>query len=111
MRIVVTGGRHYADAQMLFRVLDFLKPERVAQGGAPGADSLALEWCAVRKVECVSYPADWLVGGAAAGPIRNYRMLDAERPNVVIAFPGNAGTRDCMRQARAMGLLVMEVAA
>lgn len=111
MRIVVTGGRRYGGASMLFRVLDLLKPERVAQGGAPGADALALEWCAIRKVKCVSYPADWLTHGNAAGPIRNREMLTGERPDLVVAFPGNVGTRDCMRQARAMGLVVLEVAA
>lgn len=111
MRIVVTGGRLYADAQALFLVLDLLKPDRVAQGGAPGADSLALEWCAVRRVECISYPADWLTHGNAAGPIRNREMLTEERPDAVVAFPGNVGTRDCKQQARAMGLVVLEVAA
>ena len=109
MRIVVTGGRWYSDVQTVFRVLDLLSPSRVAEGGAKGADELAREWCAVRKIDCSTYHADWSAHGDAAGPIRNRTMLEEERPDAVIAFPGNAGTHDCVARARSMGLVVLEV--
>lgn len=44
----------------------------------------------------------------AAGPMRNSRMINA-RPDLVVAFPGNAGTRDCKRQARRALISVREI--
>jgi len=111
MKICVTGGRAFTDVAAVFRVLDLLRPTHVAQGGAPGLDAIARDWCAVRGVACVTYPADWSLHGRRAGPIRNREMLSEERPDALIVFPGNAGTRDCKAQARAMGVLVLEVAA
>jgi hypothetical protein len=34
-------------------------------------------------------------------------MLAAEHPDMVLAFPGGRGTADCVRRARARGLLVI----
>jgi hypothetical protein len=108
-RIVATGGRKYADAQKVREVLGALKPTCVAQGGALGADSLVRAWCAVHGVWCLTYEADWHTDGKSAGPIRNGRMLRQFAPDVVVAFPGGRGTSDCVRQAKAMGIKVMEV--
>lgn len=35
------------------------------------------------------------------GPMRNQRMLDEARPQVVIAFPGGSGTADMVDKVRA----------
>lgn len=113
MRIVVTGGRDYADRSLLYRVLDLLAPTRVAQGGARGADALAAEWCAARAaetgVDSVTYPAQWAEHGKRAGALRNAEMLAAEKPDLVLAFPGGRGTGDCTRRARELGIVVLEV--
>lgn len=108
MRIVVTGGRHYTDGGLVFAVLALLRPTHVAQGGARGCDALVREWCHSQGVKCRTYPANWDAVGRAAGPIRNREMLATEAPDLVLAFPGAAGTADCKRQARAMGLIVLE---
>lgn len=39
---------------------------------------------------------------------RNAKMLLDHRPDLVIAFPGQTGTRDCLSQARAMKISVYE---
>ena len=41
----------------------------------------------------VAVVADWSIG-RKVGPIRNQRMLDEHRPNLVVAFPGKRGTAD-----------------
>lgn len=119
-RIIVTGGRDFTDAACVDRVLDTLHQEQpitvLATGAARGADRLAEEW-AERKMPRVhlrSYPADWGKHGRAAGPVRNGRMLDEERAfmggvRIVVAFPGGRGTEDCIRQAKARGLVVCRV--
>lgn len=53
--------------------------------------------------------ADWEDLGRKAGPIRNQRMLDDGRPELVVAFPGGPGTAHMCRIAREAGVEVIEV--
>lgn len=106
MKVVVTGGRNYDDRETLYRELDKLAASYVVQGSASGADYLAKQYAAERKLPCVTVRADWQIHGRAAGPIRNCLMLKAHVDATVVAFPGNAGTANCVRQARALGMRV-----
>lgn len=45
---------------------------------------------------------------AAAGPIRNSRMLREGKPDLVLAFPGHGGTADMVKQAGEAGVGVMK---
>lgn len=111
--IVVTGGRDYHDRQHVFDVLERYTEAatsvRLAHGGAAGADSLADAWGRDDlRTEVVVYPADWQTHGRSAGPMRNHYMLEAERPMMVIAFPGGRGTDNCVAHARNLGLTVVD---
>lgn len=112
-RILVCGGRDYADQALLFGVLDMEAEQApiytIIQGGADGADRLARLWCHSRKCRFENYPADWRTHGRAAGPIRNQQMLDEGRPTKVIAFPGGRGTADMVRRAKAASVPVYEI--
>ena len=108
MRIIVTGGRDYADAKKLFAVLDSIRPTLVMHGAYRGADTLADDWAKSRGVKCKPFPADWTAHKKQAGPIRNSRMI-AEGADLVVAFPGGTGTADCVCKARAAGIEVLEV--
>lgn len=112
MRVIVCGGRDYSNVQRLEALMDgFLREfgiSRVIQGGADGADRLALKWAWKRGIPCDNFPADWALHGKAAGPIRNAQMLKEGRAQMVIAFPGGRGTADMIRQARAAGVEVVE---
>lgn len=103
IRVLVCGGRDYADRNAVFEALDEVAERhngvRIIQGGATGADALAREWCVTRHESYMNFPADWKKHGRAAGPIRNRQMLDEGRPDVVFAFPGGRGTADMIRQA------------
>lgn len=113
--ILVCGGRHYDNAAHVFTVLDGYRRHAahdaltIVQGAATGADRLAREWCIQRKVPFHNFPANWQELGNAAGPIRNARMLEAGKPDLVIAFPGGKGTADMVTKARAAGVKVVEV--
>jgi hypothetical protein len=110
---LVCGGRNYADKAQMFAALDGLRTSKhitsIVHGAASGADRLAGEWAKARGIECTSYPADWKRLGQSAGPIRNQRMLENERPSLVIAFPGGSGTADMKRRAVAAGVEVIEI--
>lgn len=103
VRVLVCGGRNYADRGRLFAAMDDLHGHldfsAVIHGGAPGADSLAGEWARSRGVEEIAVPADWKRHGKAAGPRRNQSMLDDHHPTCVVAFPGGKGTADMVRRA------------
>ena len=118
MRVLVCGGREFNDRDAVAKALRPYKPEHVTKpcehkiihGGAPGADTLAGEWAEVFGVPFRIFPADWRTHGKAAGPIRNQRMIDEGKPDIVIAFPGGRGTADMVRRARAAGIRVIEPA-
>jgi hypothetical protein len=109
MKVLVCGGRSYLDHKRVFAVLDELKPKHVVHGGASGADRCANDWALVRGVRRSIYPADWTRHGKAAGPKRNQLMLDKEKPDLVVAFPGGRGTADMVNRARAAGVRLMEI--
>jgi hypothetical protein len=84
-------------------------PARIVSGGAQGADYAAEVFAQERGIDLAVYKADWLAHGRAAGSIKNQRMLDEEKPDLVIAFPGGRGTADVKRRAREAGVPVYEV--
>lgn len=107
---VVTGGRSYADYAHVRRVLDEERPQVVVQGECPygGADALAARYCEERGIPCIGMKAHFKLLGRAAGPIRNGWMLDLLPIYKVIAFPGDRGTNDCVRQAHEREILVRD---
>lgn len=113
MRVLVCGGRTYSDIVRVFCVLDKLHVNAgidcVIQGGAKGADRLALEWAVQTNVPVKTYEADWECFGKFAGPMRNKVMLEDGKPDIVLAFPGGRGTNDMIRKARREGVEVYEI--
>jgi hypothetical protein len=114
-RLIVCGGRTYGwplkgylsesdkkhdairierERKQLFEVLDLLAPIEIAEGEAPGADSLAREWAEARKIPFQRFRALWETEGKLAGPKRNRRMFESFEPDGVVAFLGGNGTRD-----------------
>lgn len=113
MRVLVCGGRSFTDFERLKSQLDSLHAcmrfSTLIEGGAVGADTLARAWAEDAGICVEEYFADWLAYGRAAGPIRNKRMLDEGRPNLVIAFPGGRGTANMVMQATQAGVRVIEI--
>ncbi len=114
MKVLVCGGRTYADMDRMDAVLDKLHAEaiieQIIEGGANGADNLARNWALSRRVPFETFKADWENQGSFAGPMRNKRMLYEGAPDLVIAFPGNKGTANMIKQARKAGIKVIEIA-
>lgn len=111
MKIIVTGGRNYSNKEMVWIVLDSLKPTEIIHGGASGADQLASRYAIERKINQKTYRADWDRYGKSAGPIRNQLMISENKDaDLVVAFPGGLGTSGCIRIARSVALPVLEIA-
>lgn len=108
-RVLVCGGRDYRDLAHVTQVLDGLTPvpTLIMHGAARGADECGWRWACKRFVPDKAFPADWKKHGRAAGPMRNQQMIDEGKPNLVVAFPGGAGTADMVRRAKAADVPVM----
>lgn len=110
MRLLVTSGRIFSDRDFLFATLDRLHAEHhftlLIHGDARGADRLAGEWAQERGVLILACPADWKRYGRGAGPKRNRQMLD-QKPDLVVAFPGESGTRHMVIIAEEAGVQVI----
>ena len=114
MKALVCGGRHFSDEGFVFQSLDQIHSRTpisaIIEGGATGADALARKWAFASDIACDTYKADWTSHGKAAGPLRNQRMIDEGKPDLVIAFAGGRGTADMVRRAKAARLHVIETA-
>jgi hypothetical protein len=112
MRILVCGGRDYADDRALNEALDAIHREKnvtqLIHGAARGADSLAAAWGKSRGIPALAFPADWAAHGKAAGFRRNEAMLRDGRPELVVAFPGGKGTAHMVKLSRAAGVAVLQ---
>lgn len=111
LRVLVCGGRNYDDLGAVWGQLDAWHALQgpiavVIHGGARGADMLGEKWAISNNVRHMSFKPDWDQFGPAAGPIRNKRMLDEGKPDLVLAFPGGRGTADMVWQSKERGVKV-----
>ena len=114
-RILGCGGRDYCDRKWIAAHLDAFRAQYgasvICTGGARGADTLIDDWAVNHRIDRVVHPAEWDRYGKAAGAIRNVKMLQSFKPDVVIAFPGGNGTEHMVKISREAGVPVWCVAA
>jgi hypothetical protein len=115
LRLLVCGGRDYQDHHAVCKALDTVGARYgisvLISGAQTGADSLGLDWAHFRDVPVMAFPVtptEWKKIGREAGPLRNRKMLEQGRPDAVVAFPGDRGTKNMKDQARAAGLKIWE---
>jgi hypothetical protein len=102
--VLVTGGRNYANMNLVRTTLDAVNPDFLIEGGCPtGADKHARNWAEDRGVHHATVPALWNKLGKSAGPARNSVMVmmlkaleGAGMECTVFAFPGGSGTESCV---------------
>ena len=110
IRLIVAGGRDFADYQSLKTKLDyFLKDRRcddieIISGTARGADQLGERYAKERGLELVRCPAEWDKFGKRAGYLRNSHMATLAT-HCVCAWDGSSsGTRHMINLAKSAGL-------
>ena len=112
MRILVCGSRNFNDYELLKGILNDYRITEIIHGNAKGADNLGGQYgrevLQLAEERIRSFPAEWGVHGKSAGPIRNRRMLEEGRPDMVIAFrgPNSRGTQNMIDQATKAGVPV-----
>lgn len=124
MILLVTGGQTFKDEAMvasaMHKVFCTYPISAMIHGDAPGADRLAEAYCKreLPDVFLIAVPARWNLQGNVAGPIRNTLMRDlalfmspsGPKEIVLLAFPGNNGTKDMKSKCAQRGILVIEAA-
>jgi hypothetical protein len=107
--IVVTGGRDYNDWETVQKILNLFDPTLIIQGGATGADALAVKYASFYGKNWITVKADWNKYGKRAGPVRNREMIEAYPGAIIVAFPGGRGTADCVDAAVKRNRIVLRV--
>lgn len=108
MKVVVTGYRHWKDAQRVYQALREVFPDPMgggrynllAVGDCPtGGDLHAKVWWTAHMNHAMflQFDAHWTDLGHMAGPVRNNAMIDMIVPDLVLAFlhPLSRGARGC----------------
>jgi predicted Rossmann-fold nucleotide-binding protein len=112
-RVLVCGGRKFAEKELAFAVLTELHRDEgiacIIHGCQSGADTIAALWAVDVGIPHQPFPAAWSRYGNAAGPIRNRQMIIEGKPDLVIAFPGGNGTADMVAQANRAAIPVYEI--
>lgn len=115
MIVLICGGRNFHNKNLLFKILDMLPITytKIVNGAAKGADKLSTEYAEERNIPYQEYPANWDryrgLKPNPAGFIRNGEMLEKEKIDLVIAFPGGGGTKDMTTKSKAAGIEVISV--
>lgn len=116
LRVVVTGSRDGWGfnpgplVHSLAVVYDWYgRSVRLAHGNARGVDNAASRFGRSRMWEVVPYPVrrdEWAVYKGHGGHQRNARMLDTERPDLVLAliWHGSRGSTGCRDNALGRGI-------
>ena len=111
MRLIVSGGRAFADAELVqreLRQLNLRKPISVLIHGWIGPAAPVVDhWAREHGIPIVRYPPNWELYGKHAEAYRNEFMLADSRPDLIVAFPGGRDTADLVQRARNTGVAVL----
>jgi hypothetical protein len=109
VKVLICGSRGWNNIGLIReRIAQLPGNAEVIEGGAHGADILARKYALLCGLDVVEYPANWQRHGNGAGKARNIRMLEREKPDLVIAFHvgDSPGTAHTIREARKRGVPV-----
>lgn len=107
LKVLVTGGRDYSNKEKVYDVLGKIHKDKgiveLCHGAARGADDLANLWAVTQDVPRRVFPVsskEWNTLGKKAGVLRNQRMLEEFKPDLIVEFPGGTGTHDMVARGK-----------
>lgn len=119
--VLVCGSRDWddsgLDSGLMWSTLGYIRmfeDIEIIHGGARGADMHAGKWAHEYGVKTTIFEAQWNKHGKAAGPIRNQRMLDEGKPDLVVGFINDrnrksVGARHMLSIAKKAGVKCMTI--
>lgn len=113
IKVIVCGGRDFNNFILLTERLDFYLQNQgkveLVSGGANGADTLAIDYGAMRHIPINVYYADWDAHGKRAGYLRNEEMSRNATHCIAFWNGRSRGTSHMINLTRAAGLKVVVV--
>lgn len=113
-RVIIAGGRDFADYELLSKTMDEYLPEitddiSIVCGQACGADTLGEQYAKEHGYNVQYFPVEWKQYCKAAGYIRNTEM--AKNADALVAFWDGAslGTKHMIATAERLHLDVKVV--
>lgn len=116
-RVAVCGGRTFTGRELVYEVLAAVAPKRIIHGGAKGADAIADTFARDHGIPVAVWRANWYEHGkdcpawclmqahCKLAGIRRNRLIIAEgQPTMLVAFPGNKGTANMIKQCQMAGI-------
>lgn len=104
MRLLISGGRHFADTAIIRKELDHIQNASpisvLIHGGLPALGVEAEHWAREHNIHVIRYPANWSLLGKHAEARRNAFMLEDSRPDIILMFPGGRQTAFFERTVR-----------
>lgn len=119
LRILVCGGRHFDDYDLLENTINDVITEsgcediEIVSGHCVGADRLGELYAEKHNAQVKIFPAEWEKYGKRAGPMRNKPMVDyisGFENKIVVAFVSvnTKGTRNTITLAQKANICVIE---
>jgi len=104
-RLGIVGCKSYKNEKQFEKYLELtieklsINFDMIVSGGAPGTDTMAVEYAKRNKIEYIEYPAKWTQYGNSAGMLRNTTIV--EQSTIILAFWDyrSSGTYDTINKA------------
>ena len=114
MKVLVCGGRDFKEVSFLEHALNEIDKEVgrisfIINGAAEGADRHSSTWARNHGIHYAEMPALWQYNGKSAGPKRNNAMIECFNPDLIVAFPGGAGTENMVKLGHANNIEVIDL--
>ncbi len=108
MKLILAGSRNFNDIIGFTKMADLFIKEHlqdgeeltILSGGCRGTDYLAECYAESKGYKFEEYPANWLVEGLAAGPIRNEKMAK-NGTHLLLFSSGGSGSTNMLEKAQA----------
>ena len=109
VRVLICGSRDWNNAKLILERLSSIpRGSTLIHGGCRGADVFGAEIGKELGFDVMCFPAEWSKNGRAAGPLRNQRMIDEGKPDLILAFhndiDSSRGTKDMLGRAKKCGI-------
>ena len=105
MKVIIAGPRdfwpRYKTIEMAIKIFEkkFGKINEIVSGDADGVDTQAINYAAMKAIDCTIMPANWRKYNKSAGPLRNKKMANYADGLIVIRNRETSGTRNMIVEA------------
>lgn len=115
MKVIIAGGREFADYELLKKVCNHMLSKTdqssitVVSGGARGVDKMGESYAKEHGIECIVMNAEWDKYGKSAGYLRNQAMANISTHLIAFWDGKSRGTKHMIDIAKKDGLTICAI--